>query len=380
MDQTRNPAKKSPIKRVARGVGQAKRTLTRFIKKPAHAPGTSPGTLVPAPEKKSAKSRITLIAYDQDHYLKKEIESIEEALPLKDSPSVTWINIDGLHDIALIESIGRQFGIHPLTQEDIVNLGQRPKAEDFDDYIYIVFKMLSYRDGTDQIESEQVSLILGSNFLISFQEVPGDVMAPVRERIEKGKGRIRKAGCGYLAYALIDSVVDHYFLVLEAFGEKIEALEAELLSDPTPNSLQHLYAMKRDVIFFRKQVWPIREMLNRIVKEESPLIDKSVDVFISDVYDHTIQIIDTIESFRDLMAGLLDIYLSTISNRMNAIMKMLTIMATIFIPLTFIAGIYGMNFDYMPELKWHWAYPTLWAIFISIFVGMLAWFKHKKWL
>jgi len=380
MDQTRNPAKKNPIKRVARGVGQAKRTLTRFIKKPAHAPGTSPGTLVPAPEKKSAKSRITLIAYDQDHYLKKEIESIEEALPLNDSPSVTWINIDGLHDIALIESIGRQFGIHPLTQEDIVNLGQRPKAEDFDDYIYIVFKMLSYRDGTDQIESEQVSLILGSNFLISFQEVPGDVMAPVRERIEKGKGRIRKAGCGYLAYALIDSVVDHYFLVLEAFGEKIEALEAELLSDPTPNSLQHLYAMKRDVIFFRKQVWPIREMLNRLVKEESPLIDKSVDVFISDVYDHTIQIIDTIESFRDLMAGLLDIYLSTISNRMNAIMKMLTIMATIFIPLTFIAGIYGMNFDYMPELKWHWAYPALWAIFISIFVGMLAWFKHKRWL
>jgi magnesium transporter len=380
MGETRNPARKNPIKRVARGVGQAGRTLTRFIRKPAHAPGTPPGTLVPASEKKSAKSRISLIAYDQNHYLKKEIESIEEALPLKDSPAVTWINIDGLHDIALIESIGIQFGIHPLTQEDIVNIGQRPKAEDFDDYIYIVFKMLSYRDGMDQIESEQVSLVLGSNFLISFQEVPGDVMAPVRERIEKGKGRIRRAGCDYLAYALIDAVVDHYFFVLEAFGEKIEDLEAELLSDPTPNSLQHLYAMKRDVIFFRKQVWPIRELLNRLVKEESPLIDKSVDVFISDVYDHTIQIIDTIESFRDLMAGLLDIYLSTISNRMNAIMKMLTIMATIFIPLTFIAGIYGMNFDYMPELKWHWAYPALWVIFISIFVGMLAWFKHKKWL
>ncbi|MEX1352822.1 MAG: magnesium/cobalt transporter CorA, partial [Desulfobacterales bacterium] len=256
----------------------------------------------------------------------------------------------------------------------------RPKADEFDNYIYIVFKMLSYRDGMDQIESEQVSIVLGSNFLISFQEAPGDVMAPVRERIEKGKGRIRKAGCDYLAYALIDAVVDHYFLVLETFGEKIEDLEAELLSDPTPKSLQHLYAMKRDVIFFRKQVWPIRELLNRLVKEESPLIDKSVDVFISDVYDHTIQIIDTIESFRDLMAGLLDIYLSTISNRMNAIMKMLTIMATIFIPLTFIAGIYGMNFEYMPELKWHWAYPTLWAIFISIFLGMLAWFKSKKWL
>jgi magnesium transporter len=375
-----NPATKNPIKRVARGVGHARRTLTRFIKKPLHAPGTSPGTLALAPEKTSEKSRLTLISYDQDHYLAKEIDTIEEALPLKESPAVTWINIDGLHDITLIESIGRHFGIHPLTQEDIVNIGQRPKAEDFDDYIYIVFKMLSYRDGMDQIDSEQVSIVLGSNFLISFQESPGDVLAPVRERIEKGKGRIRKAGCDYLAYALIDAVVDHYFLVLETFGEKIEDLEAELLSDPTPNSLQHLYAMKRNIIFFRKQVWPIRELLNRLVKEESPLIDKSVDVFISDVYDHTIQIIDTIESFRDLMAGLLDIYLSTISNRMNAIMKILTIMATIFIPLTFIAGIYGMNFDYMPELKWRWAYPALWVIFISIFLGMLGWFKHKKWL
>lgn len=375
-----SPKINNPIDRVSREVGQTRRTLTRFIKKPAHAPGTSPGTLVPAPEKKSAKSRMTLIAYDQERYLKKEIDTLEEALPLKDSPAVTWINIDGLHDIGLIESVGRQFGIHPLTQEDIVTIGQRPKAEEFDDYVYIVFKMLSYRDDLDQVKSEQISIVLGSNFLISFQETSGDVLAPVRERIEKGKGRIRKAGSDYLAYALIDAVVDHYFLVLESFGEKIEDLEAELLSDPTPKSLQHLYAMKRNVIFFRKQVWPIRELLNRLIKEETPLIDESVDVFLNDVYDHTIQVIDTIESFRDLMAGLLDIYLSTISNRMNEVMKMLTIMATIFIPLTFIAGIYGMNFEYMPELKWRWAYPALWGAFISIFLGMLAWFKHKKWL
>jgi magnesium transporter len=370
----------NPIDRVSREVGQTRRTLTRFFKQPAHAPGTSPGTLVPAPEKKSEKSRMALIVYDREHYLKKEIDTVEEALALKDSPAVTWINIDGLHDIDLIESVGRQFGIHPLTQEDIVTIGQRPKAEEFDDYVYIVIKMLSYRDDMDQVKSEQISIVLGSNFLITFQETSGDVLAPVRERIEKGKGRIRKAGSDYLAYALIDAVVDHYFLVLETFGEKIEDLEAELLSDPTPKSLQHLYAMKRNVIFFRKQVWPIRELLNRLIKEETPLIDESVDVFLNDVYDHTIQVIDTIESFRDLMAGLLDIYLSTISNRMNEVMKMLTIMATIFIPLTFIAGIYGMNFEYMPELKWRWAYPALWGAFISIFLGMLAWFKYKKWL
>ncbi len=375
-----NPTINNPIDRTSRRAGQTRRTLTRFIKKPAHAPGTSPGTLVPAPEKKSEKSRMTLIAYDQEHYLKKEIDTLEEALPLNDSPAVTWINIDGLHDLGLIESVGRQFGVHPLTQEDIVTIGQRPKAEEFDDYVYIVFKMLSYRDDLDQVKSEQISIVLGPNFLISFQETSGDVLAPVRERIEKGKGRIRRAGSDYLAYALIDAVVDHYFLVLESFGEKIEDLEAELLSDPTPKSLQHLYAMKRNVIFFRKQVWPIRELLNRLIKEETPLIDESVDVFLNDVYDHTIQVIDTIESFRDLMAGLLDIYLSTISNRMNEVMKMLTIMATIFIPLTFIAGIYGMNFEYMPELKWRWAYPALWGAFISIFLGMLAWFKYKKWL
>ncbi len=376
----KKPKIKNPVSRVRRGVGQARRTLTLFIKKPGHAPGTSPGTIVHRPAGDGAGSRLTLIAFDADHYQKKEISTIAEAFPLAPAPAVTWINIDGLHDTALIEAVGHRFGIHPLTLEDILNLGQRPKAEDFDAYVYIVFKMLSYPQDTDHIESEQVSLVVGPDFLISFQEAPGDVLAPVRERLEKGKGRIRRAGSDYLAYALIDAVVDHYFIVLETFGEKIEDLEAELLSDPTPHSLQHLYAMKRNIIFFRKQVWPMRELLNRLVKKETPLIDASVDVFLNDVYDHTIQIIDTIESFRDIMTGLLDIYLSTISNRMNEIMKMLTIIATIFIPLTFIAGIYGMNFEYMPELKWHWAYPALWGVFIAIFLGMLAWFKHKKWL
>ncbi len=356
------------------------RSLKRFIKRPSKKPGTSPGTLISVGDRKFEKSRVTIIDYAPDRFLEKEITTIEEALPLKALPTVTWINIDGLHDLELIETAGRHFAIHPLTLEDIVNTGHRPKIEEFDDYIFIVFKMLYYDATLQHIESEQVSLILGSNFLISFQEIPGDVLTPVRERIKKGKGRIRSAGSDYLAYALIDAVVDHYFIILEAFGEKIEVLEQALLSDPTPASLQHVYALKRDIIFMRKQVWPIRELLNRLIKEESPLIDSAVRVYFNDIYDHTIHVIDTIESFRDVLSGLLDIYLSTTSNKMNEVMKVLTIVATIFIPLTFIAGIYGMNFEYMPELKWHYAYPTLWVLLILVFVGMVTWFKRKKWL
>lgn len=369
-----------PSGRPAREVKKGSRTLRRFVKRPVKKPGTSPGTLVSIGNGKAEKSRITITDYDPDRYFEKEISTIEEALPLKTLPTVTWVNIDGLHDLELIEAVGRHFDIHPLTLEDIVNTGHRPKIEEFDDYIFIVFKMLYYDTKSEHIESEQVSLVLGTNFLISFQEIPGDVLTPVRERIKKGKGRIRKAGVDYLAYALIDAVVDHYFIILEAFGEKIETLEQALLTDPTPASLQHVYALKRDIIFMRKQVWPIRELLNRLIKEESPLIDSDVRVFFNDIYDHTIHVIDTIESFRDVLSGLLDIYLSTISNKMNEVMKVLTIIATIFIPLTFIAGIYGMNFEYMPELKWHYAYPVLWALLILVFIGMVAWFKRKKWL
>lgn len=369
-----------PIERKAYEAKKGFRTIGRFFKRPIKKPGASPGTLVSVGDRKVVKSRITLIDYDPEHYIEKEIIAIEEVLPLKALPTVTWINIDGLHDLELIEAVGRNFGIHPLTLEDIVNTGHRPKVEEFDDYIFIVFKMLYYDMESEHIESEQISLVLGSNFLISFQEIPGDVLTPVRERIKKGKGRIRNSGSDYLAYALIDAVVDHYFIILEAFGEKIEALEQALLSDPAPASLQHLYTLKRDIIFMRKQVWPIRELLNRLIKEESSLIDNAVHVFFNDVYDHTIHVIDTIESFRDVLSGLLDIYLSTTSNKMNEVMKVLTIIATIFIPLTFIAGIYGMNFEYMPELGWRYAYPILWFLLILIFIGMVVWFKRKKWL
>ena len=318
--------------------------------------------------------------YDRAELLEKELEYIEDSFPYKDTPPVTWINVDGLHDVERIEKFGSHFGIHPLTLEDIVNTGHRPKSEDFENYEYIVLKMLTYDEDLDQISAEQVSLILGPHYLISFQEIEGDVFEYVRERIRKGKGRIRSLGCDYLAYALIDAIVDHYFLVLEKIGDKIELLEVDLLDNAEEKILQSIHHLKQEMIFFRKQVWPLRDILATLMKEGHSFFQETAQPYIRDLYDHTVQIMDTIESFRDVLSGLQDLYLSTVSNRMNEVMKVLTIMATIFIPLSFIAGIYGMNFEYMPELKWPWAYPALWGILITLSVGMLACFKKKGWL
>ncbi|MDH3796993.1 MAG: magnesium/cobalt transporter CorA [Desulfobacterales bacterium] len=356
-----------------------KRTA-KFIKKSSKTAGLSPGTLMHVGEQKIDKARITLTRYDQERLEEKEFQRIEEAFSHKETPPVTWINIDGLHEIAVIEKIGTHFGIHPLTMEDIVNTGQRPKVEDFESYIYLVFKMLKFDEKTGHLSAEQVSLILGPHYLISFQETEGDVFNSVRERIRKGRVHIRKSGPDYLAYALIDAVVDHYFLILEKIAEKIEHFEEQLHVQPTPEILQAIYDLKRELIYFRKQVWPIREVLSTWQKTESAIVQEANKVFIRDVYDHTIQVIDTIESFRDILSGLMDLYLSTVSNKMNEVMKVLTIMATIFIPLTFVAGIYGMNFKFMPELEWKWSYPVLWILLIVIFCGMMFYFKRKRWL
>jgi magnesium transporter len=342
--------------------------------------GASPGTLVHIGEQKVDDTRITLIDYDEAHLQERVLDGIEEAFPLKDLPTVTWINIDGLHEIDIIENVGQHFNIHPLVLEDIVNTGQRPKTEEFEDFIYVVLKMLHYNENSEEISSEQFSLVLGPDFLISFQEIQGDVFKTVRERIRKPKTRIRKAGCDYLAYALIDAVVDNYFLILEKLGENIETLEEDLLENPSPETLQTLHEMKREMIYLRKQIWPIREMINSLVKGESSLVNESTSLFFRDIYDHTIQIIDTIESFRDILSGMLDIYLSTLSNKMNEVMKVLTIIATIFIPITFVAGIYGMNFKFMPELEWRWGYVMVWAIIVVVVGIMIGFFKKKQWL
>jgi len=351
----------------------------QLIKRRAKKAGEPPGTLVYVGEKKVEKVRISYIDYDEQNFQEKEISNIEECFPFKATPTVTWINIDGLHEVEIIEKLGTQFEVHPLILEDILHTEQRPKYEDFDKYIFIVLQMLSFNEELGAVESEQVSLILGANFVISFQERMGDVFEPIRDRIRNAKGRIRKMGPDYLAYALIDAIVDSYFAILEKIGEKIELMEEELVSNPTEKTLQQIHNMKREMISLRRSVWPLREVISGVQRSESSVIKELTEIYLRDVYDHTIQIIDTIESFRDMVSGMLDIYLSSISNKMNAVMKVLTIIATIFIPLTFVAGIYGMNFKYMPELDWRWGYGAVWLVMIVVAGIMMVYFRRKKW-
>jgi magnesium transporter len=354
--------------------------MQKLIKKRSEKTGLPPGTLVHIGEKKAETPKITIMDYDETHFQEKEIKTIEECFLFKDTPTVTWINIDSLHQVEILEKLGECYGFHPLVLEDILNTDQRPKMEDYGEYLYIVLRILNYNDKSGEIESEQISLILGPNFIISFQEKEGTFFNPVRERIRNGKGRIRKMGPDYLAYALLDLIVDNYFVIMEKLGEKIEFLEEELVTQPGPETLQTIHHLKREMIFFRKAVWPLREVIGSLERGESPLIKGTSRVYLRDVYDHTIQVIDTIETFRDMVSGMLDIYLSSISNRLNAVMKVLTIIATIFMPLTFIAGIYGMNFKYMPELEWRWGYLMFWLIMIGIGAFMLIYFKKKRWL
>jgi len=324
--------------------------------------------------------RITILDYDENDFREREAANVEECFEYKSTPSVTWINIDGIHQLDIIEKIGDCFELHPLILEDILNTAQRPKCEDYENYVFVVLKMLSCDDPKEIIKSEQVSLVLGSNFVISFQESIGDVFEEIRNRIRAAKGRIRKMGADYLAYSLIDAVVDNYFYILEKVGERIERMEEKLVQEPSSEALQKIHLMKRDLIFLRKSVWPLRELIGNLEKGEYPVLGEPVGVYLRDVYDHTIQIIDTVETFRDTVSGMLDVYLSSLSNRMNAVMKVLTIIATIFIPLTFIAGIYGMNFKYMPELQWRWGYGLVLFVMAVVAALMLLYFRLRKWL
>ena len=353
--------------------------MIRFIKRISKKAGLPPGTIVHVGEQKIEKARIRVIDYDEAVIEEKELSSIEDCFPYKDSPTVTWVNIDGLHEVNVIEKLGGGFGLHPLVLEDIVNTGQRPKAEDFEDYLYLTAKMLTYEQEEGLVKSEQFSLVLGPHYILSFQERVGDVFAPVRERLRNGKGRIRKRGADYLLYALTDAIVDHYFVVLESIAEEIESLEEGIATDPTTDLLQKIHELKRELIFLRKSVWPLREAIGILEKGESELVQEKTAVYLRNVYDHTIQIVDTIETFRDMVSGMLDVYLSNVSNRMNEVMKVLTIIATLFIPMTFLAGIYGMNFKHMPELEWPWGYPIVWAIMLLVGLVMVLYFRRKKW-
>ena len=339
--------------------------------------GLAPGTLIHIGERRAERTRVRLFDYDQSKLTEKELGSVEEAFPFRDTAPVTWINVDGLHETGIIEQLGGHFGLHPLVLEDIVNTEQRPKLEDFENYLYVVLKML-YREG-GEIVAEQVSLVLGQNFVLSFQEGGGDPFDPIRERLRKNKGQLRKQGPDALLYALLDAVVDNYFIVLETFGEMTDDLEESVLLSPTAEVLSTIKNLKRELLFLRRGIWPLREVISGLRHTESPLIHESTRLYFQDVYDHTIQVMDNVDNSREILSDLLDIYLSSVSNRLNEVMKVLTIIATIFIPLTFVAGVYGMNFDNMPELGWRWGYFAVLGVMTVIGLIMLAYFKRKKW-
>ncbi len=354
-------------------------TMPKIFKRRSKKAGLPPGSLVYIGDKKIHETDVVVIDYDDENFVEKSVKTIAEYLPFKDKPTVTWINVKGL-EVGAIEDVGRCFELHPLLLEDVLNTDQRPKLDEFEKYLFFVVRMLQYDEKGSEVRAEQISFVLGKNYVISFQESDGDIFDPVRDRIRNGKGLIRKMGADYLAYTLIDAVVDGYFIILEKIGDRIEEIEDELVLNPTTETLQLIHFLKRQMIVLRKSVWPIREVINRLDKVGSGLIEKTTTIYLRDVYDHTIQVIDAIETYRDLLSGMLDIYLSSISNRMNEIMKVLTIIGTIFIPLTFIAGVYGMNFRYMPELGLTWGYPTILLLMLIMGISLVFYFRGKKWL
>jgi len=371
------------MKNQVKKLGKLTRTLIRPVTHIPHIKrsrvGAPPGSLEYTGVERSEPVALTLIDWKDDHF--EEIHGIDSSwkdrVPSADFNS--WLDVSGVHDVAIIEEIGAHLGLHPLIMEDIIHPNQRPKFEPFDDQLYIVVRMLHTTE-EGSVQEEQISIVLAKNFIVSFQQDPGDVFDPVRERLRQGKGVIRKQGPDYLAYALIDLIVDYYFVLLEKIGNDVQDLEMEVMDDPSKDTIHAIRAAKQTIISYRKDIWPVRELVSAMTRDEGGLIKKRTTTYLRDVYDHAIQVIDLMETYRDQLSGLTDLYLSSLSQRMNEVMQVLTIIGSIFIPLTFIAGIYGMNFAVMPELKWKYGYPAAWVVMILTAVGLLFYFKKRKWL
>ncbi len=353
--------------------------MSRLVSKRSGKAGLPAGSIVHIGEKRAERVRITLFEYDEGGGEERELPSVAEIPEGRRKHGVSWIDVEGLHDPAVIEALGARFSLHPLILEDVVNTGGRSKVQDCGDYLVVVAKLVHYDEPRDRILSEQVSFILGERYLISFQEQPLDIFDAVRERIRLGKGRARRMGADYLLYSLLDEIVDHYFLVIEKMGDRVELLEEELANHPSPEILKRIHLLRREMLVLKKAVWPLREVVSEVTRYDGALMEESVDIYLRDVYDHAIQIMDSVETMRDMVAGMMDIYLSSMSNRMNEVMKVLTVIATIFMPITFIAGVYGMNFEYMPELSWRWGYPAAWLLILIVSGGMAIAFKRKRW-
>lgn len=342
--------------------------------------GAPPGTPVHIGRKKMEKVELSFFHYSADQFVEKSAKNPDECLALKEKEGVLWIDVEGVHDVEIIARLCEGLGIHPLVQEDIVNTDLRPKCDDYNSFLFLVLKMLSTDEKRGEVSSEQTSLILGKNFVVSFQEgKEGDVFDSVREQIRSGKGNIRKSGADFLFYNLMDVIVDHYFSVLERIGEKMEHLEQKLVENPDLLTIQAIHRQKREMIFLRRVLWPLREAISNLERLGSGLVGESVRLYIRDVYDHVIQVMDVVETCRDMLSSMLDIYLSAQANHQNEVMKTLTVIATLFMPLTFLVGVYGMNFYFMPELHWKWGYAGVWGVMLASTLGMLIYFKRKKW-
>lgn len=342
--------------------------------------GLPPGTISYVGNKSKKNLFIDVFDYNKEHFEETQLKNPEEVFSYENEETITWVNINGLNHTKEIGKLGKDFMIHPLILEDIANTKQRPKLEEHSDYLFIVIKML-YFDELQNLKFETVSFIQGKDYLLSFQEADGDVFDVVRERLRNSKGKVRSMGADYLLYALIDAIVDNYFNLMEVMGEKIEELEENLFSEQANSDLvQEIHKLKREILKIRRAVYPLREVINQMSKVEASLLSKSTLVYLRDLYDHIIQVSESIDLQRELIWSLMDMYMTTISNRMNEVMKVLTIIATVFIPLSFIAGVYGMNFENMPELHHKYGYFILLGVMLFVFLGMGYYFKRKGWL
>jgi len=342
--------------------------------------GLPPGSLIHIGPERTEKTRVTVVDYGGDHFEEREIESAAELAPYCGKSTVTWVDVVGIHEPRVIGEIGSQFQIHPLLMEDIMNTTQRPKIDDLGKYICLIVKLIRFDEAAGELRIEQLSLVFNDDVVLSFQESDSGIFRPLRERLRNGLGRIRAMGTDYLVYTLLDAVVDHYFVVMEWMGEKIDRFEDEVVAAPKRETLRNIQQLRDEILLVRRSVWPLREVVSLLERAESPLIDKTTAIYFRDVYEHTIQVMDTVDTYRDILSGMFDIYLSSISNRLNEVMKVLTIIATLFMPLTFLAGVYGMNFEHMPELKWRYGYFLLWGVMIAVALGMLVFFRRKKWI
>jgi len=348
--------------------------------KSTNALNKAPGTVAYVGRKESSEIKLEVIDYNKDKHERFVFDNVEPAFNFENEENITWINVDGLSNTAEIEKLGKYYNLHPLIIEDIVNTNQRPKIDEYQDYLFIVAKMLYHKEN-GILENEHISIVIGKDYVLTFQEADGDVFDGVRERLTNPKGRLRNNGPDYLVFAILDAVIDNYFIVIEEISDKIETLEEQLFTtQPNDDITFEIQELKRTVLRIRRAVFPLREVISRLEKTDSTLIHEKTLNYIRDLYDHIIQVSENIEIYREMTWGLMDMYMTTISNKMNEVMKVLTIMASIFIPLTFMAGIYGMNFENMPELQWEYSYFVLWGLMIMVFLGMILYFKRKKWL